>query len=256
MKKYLALLLASLMLLGCLAACSSEKSTTTPPAETAQDAPQTTVKEESTPADTAEPVETADELEGEITFWHSFTQGPRLERIQAAADAFMAEHPKVKINIETYSWADFYTKWTTGLASGNVPDMSTAQAGQVVEMINADAIIPLDDMIDEIGRDRFYESPIQEMTYDGSCYAVPIYSHAFVMWYRKDLLEKYNLDVPTTWDEFNAAATAITQGENGEVYGCSVPMGTNDMYATCFLDVWAGSCGKSLLTEDHLYIIS
>lgn len=251
MKKYLALLLASLMLLGCLAACSSEKSTTTPPAETAQDAPQTTVKEESTPADTAEPVETADELEGEITFWHSFTQGPRLERIQAAADAFMAEHPKVKINIETYSWADFYTKWTTGLASGNVPDMSTAQAGQVVEMINADAIIPLDDMIDEIGRDRFYESPIQEMTYDGSCYAVPIYSHAFVMWYRKDLLEKYNLDVPTTWDEFNAAATAITQGENGEVYGCSVPMGTNDMYATCFLDVWAGSCGKSLLTEDR-----
>ena len=193
MKKYLALLLASLMLLGCLAACSSEKSTTTPPAETAQDAPQTTVKEESTPADTAaEPVETADELEGEITFWHSFTQGPRLERIQAAADAFMTEHPKVKINIETYSWADFYTKWTTGLASGNVPDMSTAQAGQVVEMINADAIIPLDDMIDEIGRDRFYESPIQEMTYDGSCYAVPIYSHAFVMWYRKDLLEKYH----------------------------------------------------------------
>ena len=91
MKKYLALLLASLMLLGCLAACSSEKSTTTPPSGTAQDAPQTTVKEESTPADTAEPVETADELEGEITFWHSFTQGPRLERIQAAADAFMAE---------------------------------------------------------------------------------------------------------------------------------------------------------------------
>ena len=67
MKKYLALLLASLMLLGCLAACSSEKSTTTPPSGTAQDAPQTTVKEESTPADTAEPVETADELEGEIT---------------------------------------------------------------------------------------------------------------------------------------------------------------------------------------------
>ena len=248
MKKYLALLLAALMLLSCLAGCSSADDTTTPPTETTQDAPQTTDKEDAAPA---EPVETADELEGEITFWHSFTQGPRLERIQAAADAFMAEHPKVKINIETYSWADFYTKWTTGLASGNVPDMSTAQAGQVVEMINADAIIPLDDMIDEIGRDRFYESPIQEMTYDGNCYAVPIYSHAFVMWYRKDLLEKYNLDVPTTWDEFNAAATTITQGENGEVYGCSVPMGTNDMYATCFLDVWAGSCGKSLLTEDR-----
>ena len=64
----------------------------------------------------------AKELDGEITFWHSFTQGPRLEVIQKAADNFMQENPKVKINIETFSWGDFYTKWTTGLASGNVPD--------------------------------------------------------------------------------------------------------------------------------------
>ena len=40
---------------------------------------------------------------GEITFWHSFTQGPRLETIQKAADKFMAENPGVKINIETFS---------------------------------------------------------------------------------------------------------------------------------------------------------
>lgn len=31
----------------------------------------------------------AKELDGEITFWHSFTQGPRLEVIQKAADKFM-----------------------------------------------------------------------------------------------------------------------------------------------------------------------
>lgn len=234
MKRVISLLLALLMLTACLTGCGNGAS-----------------QNSDTSSSTNDPVSTSDELEGEITFWHSFTQGTRLETIQAAADAFMKDHPKVKINIETYSWADFYTKWTTGLASGNVPDMSTAQAGQVVEMINADAIIPLDDLIDRIGRDRFYESPIQEMTYsDGNCYAVPIYSHAFVMWYRQDLLDKYNLEVPTTWEEFNVAATTITQGENGEVYGCSVPMGTNDLYATCFLDTYVGSAGESLLTPE------
>ena len=155
-------------------------------------------------------------LEGEITFWHSFTQGPRMERIQAAADAFMADNPGVKINIETFSWADFYTKWTTGLASGNVPDMSTAQNPQVVEMIDADAIIPLDNLIDKIGRDRFYEAPLQEMTVNGSCYAVPIYLHAFVMWYRPDLLEKYGLEVPATWDELvDAIAKVKAAGYEG-----------------------------------------
>ncbi len=189
-------------------------------------------------------------LEGEITFWHSFTQGPRMEKIQAAADAFMAENPGVKITIETFSWADFYTKWTTGLASGNVPDMSTAQNAQVVEMLDADAIIPLNDLVDSIGRDRFFEAPLQEMTVDGNIYSVPIYLHAYVMWYRQDLLDKYNLEVPTTWDELYQAACTIQQGEGGEVAGCSVPMGTNDQCATVWLDLWAGSAGKSLLTED------
>ena len=259
MKKRISVILMTAMLTAALAACSSGTGSGTSQSDAAASQADTAA---SVAADTSATAETTDageteqpaesELEGEITFWHSFTQGPRLENIQAAADAFMTDHPKVKINIETYSWGDFYTKWTTGLASGNVPDMSTARAGEVVEMINADAIIPLDDLIDSIGRDRFYESPIQEMTYtDGQCYAVPIYSHAYVMWYRKDLLEKYNLDVPKTWEEFNTAATTITEGENGEVYGCSVPMGTNDNYATSFLDVYVGSARESLLTQDR-----
>ena len=37
--------------------------------------------------------ETTDELKGDIVFWHSFTQGPRMEKIQAAADEFMELHP-------------------------------------------------------------------------------------------------------------------------------------------------------------------
>ena len=33
----------------------------------------------------------SEELKGDITFWHSFTQGPRLEVIQETADQFMKE---------------------------------------------------------------------------------------------------------------------------------------------------------------------
>ena len=95
------------------------------------------------------------ELKGDITFWHSFTQGGRMDVIQEAADKFMEDNPDVTITIETFSWGDFYTKWTTGLASGNVPDMSTALPGHVVEMMDAEAVIPLDDVIEDIGKDRF-----------------------------------------------------------------------------------------------------
>ena len=202
-----------------LAACSKPQQPSTPDTQKT-DAPAS----ESTSTDTQNAEESKD-LEGEITFWHSFTQGPRMEKIQAAADAFMAEHPKVKSTIETFSWADFYTKWTTGLASGNVPDISSTVASQLVEMIDAEAVRPVDNLIDEIGRDRFMGNALTEMTAeDGNCYGVPLYLNTEAMWYRKDLLEKYDLDVPTTWEEMYEAAKIITDGENGEVYGAAMPM--------------------------------
>lgn len=189
----------------------------------------------------------AGELSGEITFWHSFTQGPRLETIQKAADKFMAENPGVKITIETFSWNDFYTKWTTGLASGNVPDMSTALPAQVAEMINADALVPLNDLIDNIGRDKFAQTAIEEGTLGEDNYSLPLYRHAHVMWIRQDLLEENGLEVPKTWDELYETAKALTKDG---VYGLSFPCGTNDFQATFFLDFYVRSGGGSLLTED------
>lgn len=186
-------------------------------------------------------------LAGEITFWHSFTQGARLDVIQETADQFMKDNPDVKINIETFSWGDFYTKWTTGLASGNVPDMSTALPGHVVEMMDADALVSVDGVIDAIGRDKFAKAPLSEGEKDGVCYSLPLYSHAQVMWYRKDLLADAGLEVPKTWDEFAAAAKALTKDG---VYGCSFPCGSSDLMGTRFLNFYVRSGGGSLLTDD------
>lgn len=239
MKKLIALLLALVMVFSMTACGASEE-----PAAT--EAPKADAPAADTPA-----VEKVEELEGEITFWHSFTQGPRMEKIQAAADAFMAEHPKVKITIETFSWADFYTKWTTGLASGNVPDISSTTASQLVEMIDAEAVLPVDALIDEIGRDRFMSNALTEMTAeDGNCYGVPLYLNTEAMWYRQDLLDKYGLEVPSTWEEMYEAAKIITEGENGEAYGAAMPMGTNDMLATRWLHLYVRSAGETLITED------
>ena len=238
MKKVICLMMSLIICMSVFAGCGGKT-----------EAPATTQAAGNTVAQPA--VTEAQELEGEITFWHSFTQGPRMEKIQAAANAFMELHPKVKINIETFSWADFYTKWTTGLASGNVPDISSTVASQLVEMIDADAVLPVDGLIDNIGRDRFLPNALREMTAaDGSCYGVPLYMNTEVMWYRKDLLEKYNLDVPTTWEEMYEAAKTITEGENGEAYGAAMPMGTNDMLATRWLHLYVRSAGETLITED------
>ena len=108
MKRKLAMLLAGVMLVGSiLSGCGGSEE----------------------PAGTT----TADgELEGDITFWHSFTQGPRLETIQKVADQFMEDNPKVNITIETFSWADFYAGYehsVTKSGCGNAGCRSTDSAG-------------------------------------------------------------------------------------------------------------------------------
>ena len=75
------------------------------------------------------------------------------------AEEFHTKNPDVTVKIEQFSWSEFNTKWTTGLTSGQVPDISTALPNNVVEMINSEALVPLDKVIDSIGRGSRTESP-------------------------------------------------------------------------------------------------
>ena len=230
MKKVLSLTLAATLAISLLAGCAG--------GDTA----------ESANPSAAAGGETTGELSGEITFWHSFTQGARMEAIQAAADQFMADNPGVTINIETMAWGDFNTKWNAGITTGDLPDISTAQnTGEVVEMLNADVLAPMDSTIDAIGRDLFSANALADMSMDDTTYGIPYYSHAQVMWYRTDLLEANNLEVPTTWDEFYEAAVALTRDG---VYGCAFSCSPNDLLCTRYLNYYVRSGGGSLLNDD------
>ncbi len=246
LKKILALPLALTMALS-LGACGSSGDNTA-----AESSASETTTAEATVADTsaensAEAIENSP-LEGEITFWHCFTQGARMEAIDAAAAAFMEENPGVKINIETMSWGDFNTKWNAGLTTGDLPDMSVAQnTGEVAEMINAGVLADISGVVDGVGRDRFSENALADMTSDGVTYGVPFYSHAQVMWYRQDLLDAAGLEVPTTWDEFYDAAVALTKDG---VYGAAVSCSPNDLLCTRYLNYYVRSAGGSLLNDD------
>lgn len=48
---------------------------------------------------------------------------------------------------------------------------------------------------------------------DGHTYAIPLYIDGIHLFYRADLLEKYGLDVPSTWEGLIAAAETVVAGE-------------------------------------------
>jgi multiple sugar transport system substrate-binding protein len=59
-------------------------------------------------------------------------------------------------------------------------------------------------------------------TVDGKVVALPAYADAMFLYYRKDLLDKYGLQPPKTWDELAIAAKKVTEGEhNPDLQGLS-----------------------------------
>lgn len=184
----------------------------------------------------------------EITMWHSFTQPDRAAVIEEMAKQFEQENPGVKITIETFPWATFHTKWTTGLATKALPDISTALVDEALLMAKSGVLSPMDDVINTLGKNNFIERPLNLLSYDGKVIALPYYAHARVLWYRKDLLEAKGIQPPKTWDELLAAVKAVTDSPN--VYGLTVPLSKTDYIATSFLYIISESMGSHIMKDD------
>jgi multiple sugar transport system substrate-binding protein len=79
-------------------------------------------------------------------------------------------------------------------------------------------IIPLPE--DKFPTSEFLKSPVNSATYFDKMYAYPYQTDGGLLYYRKDLLDKYNLKPPTTWGEMTAACKTIQAGENDSKLSC------------------------------------
>lgn len=75
--------------------------------------------------------------------------------------------------------------------------------------------------------DDFFDSSTQAFIYEDEVYGLPFETGAFVNYYRTDLLDEYNLDPPTTLEEYvNVARTLTLDTDNDgtiDIYGAAVP---------------------------------
>jgi trehalose/maltose transport system substrate-binding protein len=64
--------------------------------------------------------------------------------------------------------------------------------------------------------DDHFEAIVENNTIDGELKAMPWFTDAGVLYYREDLLEKYNRGVPETWEEMAQTARIVMEGEREE----------------------------------------
>lgn len=145
----------------------------------------------------------------DIRVWLNGTDTPQEAR-DWLKKTFEEDNPGSTLTIEQQEWDGLVEKLTTALSSeSETPDVVEIGNTQAPTFTSAGAFAPLTDELDDLGGDDLLPGFVEGATVDGETYAVPYYAGSKYIFYRKDLLEKAGLEVPTTLDEFVQTAIAL-----------------------------------------------
>ena len=134
-------------------------------------------------------------VSGHLESWTPDTRDDALAAEKWWGEAFTTRNPGVTLDQLTVPYGDDTTKLIAGDAAGAVPDMLYAYS-QFLYTYGVDGLTqPVNDLIDQIGRDRFIPSALDGITVDGNIYTVPQTGFPFIIYYRKDLYEAKGLKV-------------------------------------------------------------
>ena len=127
---------------------------------------------------------------------------------------FEEEH-NVKVDVTIIPWASYEEKFLTGAASGNGADVGYMYAEMIGDYIARDQLAPFDEYLTQEQKDSYLYLDLGAV--DGVQYSIPfVVGNARVIFYNKTMLDEAGIDVPTTWDEFHAAAKKISEtGKSG-----------------------------------------
>ncbi|MBD8068660.1 extracellular solute-binding protein [Bacillus sp. PS06] len=162
----------------------------------------------------------------EILFWNVFT-GPDGENMKQIVDAYNKTNPEFKIKNVSIEADDMYTKIPTVVNSGKgIPDLTVVHAERIKQFVDNEMLATYDDVLadfPDISEDNYVPAGWNIGDINGSRYSVPLDVHSFVLYYNKELLEKY---APNALDDnvvtFDEIRTAGEVSKNDGVVGTVV----------------------------------
>lgn len=223
----LTLLVAMAMVLG---ACASDSGDTADTGDTGDTGDATEVGDTS---------DTGDEVMDEVVIRvYAGAVGQELELTKEGAQRFMDENPGITVEvIETGDLVEdrlgvYLQLFEAQSSEGDVFQIDVIWPGDLAEHF-----VDLYEYGARDVADEHFDAIIENNTVDGKLVGIPWFTDAGLLYYRTDLLEKYGLQPPTTWDELEEAAMIIQEGERAE--------GNQDFWGY----VWQGNAYEGLTCD-------
>ena len=90
------------------------------------------------------------------------------------------------------------------------------------EFASAGWALPLDRYFATVEQEKFLPATLSANRYRGRIFGVPVFIDTGLLYYRKDLLEKYAIGPPQTWNQmFQAAKTILSREQDRQLVGFS-----------------------------------
>jgi trehalose/maltose transport system substrate-binding protein len=137
--------------------------------------------------------------------------------LEKAIRLFEERHPGVHVDrhIGSENASEYYRELTTKLRNQD-PDLDVFFLDVVwpAEFVARGYLENLSDRFPPSEQADFFPGPISADTVDGKIFAVPFNIDVGLLFYRKDLLEKYGFKPPKTWAEMIRQMDTILKGES------------------------------------------
>jgi multiple sugar transport system substrate-binding protein len=166
---------------------------------------------------------------------------------------FEEQNPDIKVNLiqlpAPSESTTIHQYLVTSLQSGqNDIDVFTGDVIWVPEFAAAGWTEPLDSYITD--KQNYYPGVIKALSYNGKLMAAPWYVDGGMLYYRKDLLDKYHQPVPKTWDELIKTAKLIQEKENNPKLQGFVWQAKQAEVLVCNFVEFLASAGGKIIDEN------
>ena len=217
----LSILIILVLLFGALSGCAPAVTTapTQPTAIPATEAPAAA----SAPTATSAPVE--------LTFYYPVAvAGPITQIIDGYITQFEAANPDIKVNaVLSGGYGDTLTKIQTTIKGGGTPpDVAVLLSTDLYSLVDANAIMPLDDYVKAAGGDTFtsdfFPAYLANSNYQSHIWSLPFQRSIPVLYYNKDMFKAAGLDDnkgPTNYAEMVTDAQKLTKPD-GSTWGIEI----------------------------------
>lgn len=118
-------------------------------------------------------------------------------------------NPNFNWEYEYIASADLTTKVSTLVASNDLPDIFVYESGSpLTELVEADKVVNITDVLKQYDCESYVTEAatalLKDLSSTDAIYDLPLGLNVEGFWYNKELFAQAGVEVPNTWDEFEA----------------------------------------------------